>query len=251
MFANNFIRVDKKPEITVTTALPLTPPPEKESGSPTWAIEDLMETEEQRELGPVEPESIVAVIGVGYVGRHLVEGFAKHYNVIAFDLSERRLAEVSKQLTGLPIQFTSNAKDISQASHVLISVPTILKDDKTIDTTYLRSAITTVEKYVKAGSTVVIESSVAVGMTRDLVGPLMTSKQLKVGMSPEVSFSITKLPIALHSNTPSSELTPAAHFQLSKIFPRSSPAWTHHHSSRYLHSTDAFSTTYFRSLLLR
>ena len=153
-----------------------------------------METDQQQELNPVEQESIVAVIGVGYVGTHLVEGFAKHYNVIAFDLSERRLAEVSKQLTGLPIQFTSNAKDISEASHVLISVPTILKDDKTIDTAYLRSAIATVEKYVKPGSTVAVESSVAVGMTRELVGPLMASKNLKVGMSPEVSDTTTALP---------------------------------------------------------
>ncbi|KAF2845796.1 nucleotide sugar dehydrogenase [Plenodomus tracheiphilus IPT5] len=136
-------------------------------------------------LSPVESESIVAVLGVGYVGTHLVEAFAGHYQVIAFDLSEKRLAEVSRQLTGLPIQFTSNAKDISAASHVLISVPTILKDDKSIDTAYLRSAIATVEKYVRPGSTVVVESSVAVGMTRELVGPLMATKNLKVGMSPE------------------------------------------------------------------
>lgn len=188
MLADKFSALDKKPEIVVTTtALPITPPPEEENGSPVWTTESSMEVDQQQELSPVEPESIVAVIGVGYVGTHLVEGFAKHYNVIAFDLSERRLAEVSKQLTGLPIQFTSNAKDISEASHVLISVPTILKEDKTIDTAYLRSAIATVEKYVKPGSTVVVESSVAVGMTRELVGPLMASKNLKVGMSPEVS----------------------------------------------------------------
>lgn len=188
MFANKFMPMDKKPEITVTmVSLPLTPPPEESTGSPIWEIEDPMETATPQELESEEPESIVAVIGVGYVGTHLVEAFAGHYKVIAFDLSERRLAEVSAQLTGLPIHFTSNAKDISDASHVLISVPTILKEDKSIDTTYLRSAIATVEKYVKSGSTVVIESSVAVGMTRELVGPLMESKNLKVGMSPEVS----------------------------------------------------------------
>jgi UDP-N-acetyl-D-mannosaminuronate dehydrogenase len=188
MFANKFLPIDKKPEVTVTmVSLPLTPPPEEESGSPIWTAEDPMDTASPHEMDLVEPESIVAVIGVGYVGTHLVEAFAGHYKVIAFDLSERRLAEVSKQLIGLPVHFTSNAKDISDASHVLISVPTILKEDKSIDTAYLRSAIATVEKYVKPGSTVVVESSVAVGMTRELVGPLMTSRNLKVGMSPEVS----------------------------------------------------------------
>jgi UDP-N-acetyl-D-mannosaminuronate dehydrogenase len=186
MFNNKFMPLGKKPEITVTTvSLPPTPPPE-ESNSPVSSIEDGAHTAQQRDLSPAEPESIVAVIGVGYVGTHLVEAFAGHYKVIAFDLSTKRLDIVSQELTGLPIHFTSNSEDISEASHILISVPTILTEDKKIDTTYLRSAIATVEKYAKAGSTIVVESSVAVGMTRQLVGPLMASKNFKVGMSPEV-----------------------------------------------------------------
>jgi nucleotide sugar dehydrogenase len=186
MFNDKFALLDKKPEIIVTEcSLPLTPPPEEINESPFWTTENPIQVEEVQTLNTSEPESIVAVIGVGYVGTHLVEAFANHYNVIAFDLSTKRLDEVSKQLTGLPIQFTSNAADISQATHVLISVPTILTDDKKVDTTYLRSAIATVEKYVKPGSTIVVESSVAVGMTRELVGPLMASKNFKVGMSPE------------------------------------------------------------------
>ncbi|KAJ4311247.1 hypothetical protein N0V94_008038 [Neodidymelliopsis sp. IMI 364377] len=186
MFVDKFLPIDKKPEVTVTTvSLPLTPPPEAESGSPVWTVEEPIDAASPQDMDLSEPESIVAVIGVGYVGTHLVEAFADHYRVIAFDLSEKRLAEVSKQLISLPILFTSNAKDISDATHVLISVPTILKEDKSIDTAYLRSAIETVERYVKPGSTVVVESSVAVGMTRELVGPLMLSRNLKVGMSPE------------------------------------------------------------------
>lgn len=137
---------------------------------------------------PIRPEAspLVAVIGVGYVGTHLVEAFAHHYNVLAFDLSLQRLQTVARDLEGLPISFTSDAARIREASHILISVPTILKDNKSIDTTYLRSAIATIETYARPGSTVVMESSVAVGMTRELVGPLMASKNLKVGMSPEV-----------------------------------------------------------------
>lgn len=195
MFANKSFSIDKKPEMTVTTVcLPLTPPAEEDPNSPKWDIEEPAKTVSQQEVESTKPESIVAVIGVGYVGTHLVEAFAGHYNVIAFDLSEQRLAKVAQLLPGLPIQFTSNAKDISEATHVLISVPTILKDDKSIDTAYLRSAIATVEKYVKPGSTVVVESSVAVGMTRELVGPLMASRNLKVGMSPEVSQPFCSIP---------------------------------------------------------
>lgn len=188
MFDIRSCSLDKKNEILVTTvSLPPTPPPEDFDEPPTWNIEEPANIEIQQAEENEEPASIVAVIGVGYVGTHLVEAFAGHYKVIAFDLSTDRLAKVSAELTGLPIQFTTNAEDLSLASHVLISVPTVLKEDKSIDTSYLRSAIATVEKYVTSGSTVVIESSVAVGMTRELVGPLMASRKLKVGMSPEVS----------------------------------------------------------------
>lgn len=175
------------PKNIMTDCFPPTPPPD----TPTLDKENLLwaatsDLTATGQLTPVDAEPIVAVIGVGYVGTHLVEAFAHHYKVIAFDLSKARLEIVSKQLDGLSIQFTSEASELSAASHVLVSVPTVLNDDKTIDTTYLRSAIATVEKHVKPGSTVIVESSVAVGMTRSLLGPLIESKKLKVGMSPEV-----------------------------------------------------------------
>lgn len=160
------------------------PPPESEISFPIHQISH--EHDQNRpSLPTVEPQPVVAVIGVGYAGTHLVEAFAHHYNVIAFDLSTKRLSEVASQLAGLPIEYTSKASDIRRASHFLISVPTLLNADKTIDTTYLRCAISTVEQYARPGSTIVIESSVAVGMTRALVGPLMLTKSFLVGMSPE------------------------------------------------------------------
>ncbi|OSS44319.1 hypothetical protein B5807_11016 [Epicoccum nigrum] len=138
----------------------------------------------QPSLPILKPQSVVAVIGVGYVGTHLVEAFAHHYDIIAFDLSNKRLSEVASQLDDLPIEFISNASDIRRASHFLVSVPTLLNLDKTIDTTCLRSAISTVKQHVRPGSTIVIESFVAVGTTRALAGPLMLTKSFLVGCHP-------------------------------------------------------------------
>ncbi|KAF2825497.1 nucleotide sugar dehydrogenase [Ophiobolus disseminans] len=151
----------------------------------TQAYQTISTPSELGELAPTEACPIVAVVGVGYVGRHLVETFAHHYDVIAYDVSDKRLDIMAEELKGLGIRFTSSPTELRKASHILISVPTVLNNDKTIDTTYLRSAISAVETHATPGSTVVIESSVAVGMTRALVGPLMASKGLKVGMSPE------------------------------------------------------------------
>lgn len=173
---------DKCP-VTIQVACPSSPP-QGEASPPAPRVSQVYDhapsSSRTSELKP-----LVAVIGVGYVGTHLVEAFARHYEVIAFDSSEKRLLEVAKQLADLPIHFTSCAPDLSRASHFLISVPTLLNADKTIDTKYLRSAVATVEKFAEAGSTIVVESSVAVGMTRSIVGPLMHSKRFLVGMSPE------------------------------------------------------------------
>ena len=185
-FPNGFAPEIKTHSITVqvtSVAVPPSPPPEEDNSRIFQVSHEYGVS--RPTLSPSDPEPIVAVIGVGYVGTHLVEAFAHQYKVVAFDLSEKRLLQVAEELDGLPILFTSTASDIKQASHFLISVPTLLNNDKTIDTTYLRSAIATVEQHADPGSTIVIESSVAVGMTRSLVGPLMRTKNFMVGMSPE------------------------------------------------------------------
>ncbi|KAM0482462.1 hypothetical protein ACHAPX_002980 [Trichoderma viride] len=133
-----------------------------------------------------EPEPLVAVIGVGYVGEHLTDVFSRCYNVLGYDVSETRVKDLSAKYYGNKnVRITSKAKDLREASHFLISVPTLLQADKTVDTSYLRSALATVEEQAAPGSTVVIESSVAVGMTRELLGPLAKRKGLFAGMSPE------------------------------------------------------------------
>ncbi|KAL7930306.1 hypothetical protein V8C35DRAFT_324521 [Trichoderma chlorosporum] len=129
---------------------------------------------------------LVAVIGVGYVGEHLVDVFSRRYNVIGFDVSEARIKALSvKYSQNGRVQLTSHSAKLSEATHFLISVPTLLRPDKTVDTSYLQSALDTVEKHASLGSTVVFESSVAVGMTRNLLGPVAKRLGLFAGMSPE------------------------------------------------------------------
>ncbi|MCJ1301702.1 hypothetical protein MMC08_004503 [Hypocenomyce scalaris] len=131
-------------------------------------------------------EPLVAVIGVGYVGLHLVTAFAPVYKVIAFDISKERVDSIAVQLDQFPsITLTSNRKQLANATHFLIAVPTSLLANKRINTSYLEDAINTVASYARPGATVVIESSVSVGMTRQLLEPLMRSRGLHAGMSPE------------------------------------------------------------------
>ncbi|KAG6009220.1 hypothetical protein E4U21_003073 [Claviceps maximensis] len=133
-----------------------------------------------------EQETLVAVIGVGYVGQHLVEVFSREFHVIGYDVSQARLDQVKRLFLGNGrVQFTISPWEIRRATHFLIAVPTLLLPDKRIDSSYLRSALQTVAGHAVAGSTIVIESSVAVGMTRELLGPLAVKQGFYAGMSPE------------------------------------------------------------------
>jgi hypothetical protein len=139
---------------------------------------------------PTNAKPVVAVIGVGYVGTHLVESFSSYYDIIAFDVSEHRIREMSQKYQSISsVRFTTMPGDISEATHILISVPTLLHGDNTIDTSYLQNALSAVATHARPGSTVVIESSTAVGMTRQLLGPIAAEKHFFAGMSPEVWIS--------------------------------------------------------------
>ncbi|KAM5353905.1 hypothetical protein ACJ41O_000555 [Fusarium nematophilum] len=143
------------------------------------------ETSPSTRISP-EDDPVIAVIGVGYVGTHLVSSFSSLYQVIGFDVSAQRISELGAEYQDHDnIQFSQDPGDLSKATHFLISVPTLLRPDKTIDSSYLRDALKTVGKVARPGSTVVIESSVAVGMTRQLLGPLAASRRFFAGMSPE------------------------------------------------------------------
>ncbi|CCT73605.1 related to Vi polysaccharide biosynthesis protein vipA/tviB [Fusarium fujikuroi IMI 58289] len=131
-------------------------------------------------------EPVIAVIGVGYVGTHLVSSFSSKYQVIGFDVSAKRIEDLGIEYQGQQnVRFSRELQDLRRATHFLISVPTLLRPDKTIDSSYLRDALRTVGEVARSGSTVVIESSVAVGMTRQLLGPLAANRQFFAGMSPE------------------------------------------------------------------
>ncbi|KAK5989724.1 UDP-N-acetylglucosamine 6-dehydrogenase [Cladobotryum mycophilum] len=156
----------------------LTPPTEV---SYTEDIDDL----NARPIDP-EEEPLVAVIGVGYVGEHLVSVFSERYDVLGYDVSPARVELLSETYSSNDrVKITCDTQKIAAATHFLISVPTLLLPDKTIDSSYLRSALRAVELHARPGATVVIESSVAVGMTRELLGPLAKERGFFAGMSPE------------------------------------------------------------------
>ena len=86
----------------------------------------------------------IAVVGLGYVGLPLAAAFGRQVPVIGFDISEAKITELkeghdstgeltSEDLAATNIEYTTDASRLKQASFVIVTVPTPLRDDKKPD----------------------------------------------------------------------------------------------------------------------
>ncbi|GAC94314.1 hypothetical protein PHSY_001885 [Pseudozyma hubeiensis SY62] len=183
----NFAAMQRCPSLTASQDS-LSPSPTPSPSSDTFfgttdKTVEALKTHKPRTYGTV------LVVGVGFVGAHLMERFSSAYEVIAFDVSENRCQYLRKAHCSNPnVTFISDldADDRTKSFDLcLVSVPTLLTPDMSqVDQTHIRSAFNMVSRVARPGSTVVVESSVTVGMTRELFSPLL-ARGVHVGFSPE------------------------------------------------------------------
>lgn len=124
----------------------------------------------------------VCIIGVGFVGEHLLNTFRKEYDVVGVDLSEKRLNYLKNKYPG--VKFQSNYENLQDTDVFLLSVPTLVNNDKTLDLKCLYSARDSLEKIAKPKSLIMVESSVYVGATREVFSKFLDNN-VYVGFSPE------------------------------------------------------------------
>ncbi len=158
----------------------------------------------------------IAVIGLGYVGLPLAVEFAKKYQVIGFDINNRRIEELqnandstletsSAELRGVNVSsfqefdnqasglwLTDNAGEIGTSNFYIVTVPTPVDKSNRPDLTPLYKASETVGKVLKNDDIVVYESTVFPGATEDecipileKVSGLIFNKDFFAGYSPE------------------------------------------------------------------
>jgi UDPglucose 6-dehydrogenase/UDP-N-acetyl-D-galactosamine dehydrogenase len=135
-------------------------------------------------------ETIVCVVGLGYVGTPLAEAFAGHVPTIGFDIDKRKVDALVA--SGSKIRATTDPTAIKDADFVLICVPTPVTKAKDPDLGPVRSATTTIGKNMKQNVIVVLESTVYPGVTEEIVIPILEresdlkcGKDFFVGYSPE------------------------------------------------------------------
>ena len=147
-------------------------------------------------------KSKLAVVGLGYVGMPLAVEFAKHLEVIGFDINEKRVEEykqgidatneVGPALKETTVDFTADASRLKEASFQIVAVPTPVNDDNTPDLKPVEGASRTVGQNLTPGTIVVFESTVYPGVTDDICIPILEKESglkcgvdFKVGYSPE------------------------------------------------------------------
>ncbi len=150
----------------------------------------------------IHGKSNLAVVGLGYVGLPIAFEFAKHVNVIGFDINETKLSEyknnidseekLSESMGNVNIDFTSDPKRLKEASFIIVAVPTPIKKDNSPDLEPLEKASATIGQNLAPGSIVVFESTVYPGATEDICVPIIEKlsglkcgTDWKVGYSPE------------------------------------------------------------------
>uniref|UniRef100_A0A6C0CRN1 UDP-glucose/GDP-mannose dehydrogenase C-terminal domain-containing protein n=1 Tax=viral metagenome TaxID=1070528 RepID=A0A6C0CRN1_9ZZZZ len=126
------------------------------------------------------------VIGVGYVGLHLLEEFSKKNMTFGLDVSASRVAFLQDQfLECTTVCISSDFTHLKQCDVICISVPTLLREDKTINDGPMCQAIASIQQHSRQHDVlVVVESSVSIGLTRQLLTPLHEQGYM-IGMSPE------------------------------------------------------------------
>ena len=132
----------------------------------------------------VSREEKLALVGLGYVGMPIAVEFAKHVDVIGYDINQEKIEaykngfdptlEVGNEaIRNAPIEWTCDPRRLEEAKFIIVAVPTPVNDDTTPDLRPVIGASTTVGKHLTKGSVVVFESTVYPGVTEEVCLPIL------------------------------------------------------------------------------
>ncbi|MBK9028865.1 MAG: nucleotide sugar dehydrogenase [Propionivibrio sp.] len=148
--------------------------------------------------------TIVAVVGLGYVGLPLAVEFGKKSRTVGFDLSANKIASYKKHVdpTGEVsgedlksasfLELSSDPVVLKEADFIIVAVPTPVDEAHQPDFRPLIGSSESVGKHLKRGATVVFESTVYPGATEEICIPIIEKcsgmkwkQDFFVGYSPE------------------------------------------------------------------
>ena len=146
----------------------------------------------------------IGIIGLGYVGLPLVIRFVEeNFEVIGFDIDGAKcnslnsgksyIRHISAESIKLALKnefiATSNWSKIAEVDCMLICVPTPLGPNNTPDLQYIHSTLNSIQKYLKKGQLLILESTTYPGTTEEEIVPEVEKNNFKIGTDFFIAYS--------------------------------------------------------------
>ncbi len=147
----------------------------------------------------------IGVIGLGYVGLPLIVEFClKGFHAIGFEVDEAKAAEinagrsyivdVTNEDVGTCIEAgkliaTTDFSRLAECDVIIICVPTPLRKTKDPDMSYILTAGGEIQRYMRGGQLIVLESTTYPGTTDEVLQPMFEEKGFALDQDFLLAFS--------------------------------------------------------------
>lgn len=144
----------------------------------------------------VDKNAVIGVIGLGYVGLPLIVEFSlKGYQGIGFEVDKKKAdsinagesyivdvssENVQKCLTTEKLSATTDFSLLAKCDVIIICVPTPLRKTKDPDMSYIIAAGEEIQKYMRRGQLIILESTTYPGTTDEVLQPMFEEKGFKL-----------------------------------------------------------------------
>lgn len=153
----------------------------------------------------LDKQSVIGVIGLGYVGLPLIVEFClKGYKGIGFEVDKKKAdsinagesyivdvssENVQKCLATEKLSATTDFSLLAECDVIIICVPTPLRKTKDPDMSYIIAAGEEIQKYMRKGQLVILESTTYPGTTDEVLQPMFEEKGFKLDEDFLLAFS--------------------------------------------------------------
>jgi UDP-N-acetyl-D-glucosamine dehydrogenase len=152
-----------------------------------------------------EKTARIGVIGLGYVGLPLIVEFAsKGFSGVGFEVDAKKAdainrgesyivdvtgADVKKCVDAGKLKATTDFAELKTCDVIIICVPTPLRKTKDPDMSYILAAGEQIQKYMRRGQLIILESTTYPGTTDEVLQPMFEEKGFKLDEDFLLAFS--------------------------------------------------------------
>ena len=143
----------------------------------------------------MKKKDIIGIIGLGYVGLPVFLSFSKKYKTIGYDIDKEKISNLKKKYNkknNKKLLFVDDITLLEKCNIYIVIVPTPVDQYNIPDLSLLKSACSSLAKLISNFDTVIFESTVYPGATREICIPILENisglklnKEFGVGYSPE------------------------------------------------------------------